>query len=94
MSHQDPHSHSADPVHAGQAVEAQYVRQGRGGRRILILLAVSAGAAAALLLGLWAISNPGFQRAEEAGMTGEPTPVVEQAPAPTAGPETAPPPVT
>jgi hypothetical protein len=27
-------------------------------------------------------------------MTGEPTPVVEQAPAPTAGPETAPPPVT
>ena len=94
MTHQDPHSHSADAVEHHVPIEAQYVRQGRGGRRILILLAVSAGAAAALLLGLWAISNQGFQRAEEAGMTGEPTPVVEQAPAPTAGPETAPPPVT
>lgn len=63
MSHQDPHSHSADPVQHGEPVEAQYVRQGRGGRRILIILLLSAGAAAALLLGMWAVSNTGFQRA-------------------------------
>ena len=77
MSHQDPHSHSADPVHAGQAVEAQYVRQGRGGRRILILLAVSAGAAAVLLLGLWAVNNRGFQHDEATGAAA----VADQTPA-------------
>lgn len=63
MSHQDPHSHSADPVQHGEPVEAQYVRQGRSGRRILIILLLSAGAAAILLLGMWAVSNTGFQRA-------------------------------
>ena len=51
MTHQDPHSHSADAVHDHHAVEAQYVRQGRGGRRILIILLLSAGAAAVLLIG-------------------------------------------
>lgn len=61
MTHQDPHSRSADAVEHHTPVEAQYVRQGRGGVRILWLLIVSAGAAAILLLGMWLVSNGGFQ---------------------------------
>lgn len=61
MTHQDPHSHSADAVEHHDPIEAQYVRQGRGGRRILWLLIVSGGAAAVLLLGMWLLSNSGFQ---------------------------------
>ncbi len=61
MPHQDPHSHSADAVEHHVPIEAQYVRQGRGGRRILWLLIVSGGAAAVLLLGMWLLSNGGFQ---------------------------------
>ncbi len=61
MTHQDPHSHSADAVEHHAPIEAQYVRQGRGGRRILWLLIVSGGAAALLLLGMWLLSNSGFQ---------------------------------
>ena len=61
MTHQDPHSHSADAVEHHVPIEAQYVRQGRGGRRILWLLIVSGGAAAVLLLGMWLLSNGGFQ---------------------------------
>lgn len=52
MTHQDPHSHSADAVHDHHAVEAQYVRQGRSGRRTLVILLLSAGAAAVLLIGM------------------------------------------
>ena len=61
MTHQDPHSHSADAVAGHTPIEAQYVRQGRGGVRILWLLIVSGGAAAILLLGMWLLSNGGFQ---------------------------------
>lgn len=61
MTHQDPHSHSADAVAGHTPIEAQYVRQGRGGVRILWLLIVSGGAAAVLLLGMWLLSNGGFQ---------------------------------
>nr|WP_313429174.1 hypothetical protein [Brevundimonas diminuta] len=95
MTHQDPHSHSADAVHEHQAVEAQYVRQGRSGRRILVLLIVSAGAAAILLLGWWAINNAGLQRTSEAtDATPEPSPVMQTDPTVRpAGPEAAPPPV-
>lgn len=60
MTHDDPHSRSADPVHQGRPVEAQYTRQGRSGVRILWLLIVSAGAAAILLLGMWFVSQGGF----------------------------------
>jgi hypothetical protein len=62
MTHQSPHDKSADAVHEGRPVEAQYVRGGRGGVRILALLIVSAGAAAILLLGMWLVSNGGFAR--------------------------------
>jgi len=61
MTHQDPHSHSADAVAGHTPIEAQYVRQGRAGVRILWLLIVSGGAAAILLLGMWLLSNGGFQ---------------------------------
>ncbi|AYG94842.1 hypothetical protein D8I30_06340 [Brevundimonas naejangsanensis] len=81
MTHQDPHSHSADPVQHGEAVEAQYVRQGRSGRRILVILLLSAGATAVLLLGMWAISNSGFQRQNNAS---EPAPVEAPVEAPAA----------
>ena len=47
MTHQSPHDRSADAVHEGRPVEAQYVRGGRGGVRIL-------------LLGMWFLSNGGF----------------------------------
>lgn len=41
MTHDDPHSRAADAVHEGRPVEAQYVRAGRGGARILIVLLVA-----------------------------------------------------
>ncbi|HBY44573.1 MULTISPECIES: hypothetical protein [unclassified Brevundimonas] len=81
MTHQDPHSHSADAVHDHHAVEAQYVRQGRSGRRTLVILLLSAGAAAVLLIGMWAVSNTGFQRQDGAS---EPAPVEAAAEAPAA----------
>jgi hypothetical protein len=62
MTHQSPHDKSADAVHEGRPVEAQYVRGGRGGVRILTLLVISAGAAAILLLGMWFVSQGGFAR--------------------------------
>jgi hypothetical protein len=34
----DPHTRAADAVHEGRPVEAQYVRAGRGGSRILLVL--------------------------------------------------------
>lgn len=60
MSKNDPHSEAADPVHEGRPVDAQYVRGGRPGKRILWLLILSGGAAAVLLLGMWFVSNSGF----------------------------------
>ena len=46
MTHQSPHDKAADAVHEGRPVEAQYVRGGRGGVRILTLLLVSLAAVA------------------------------------------------
>ena len=60
MTHHDPHSEAADAVHEGRPVDAQYVRGARPGKRILLLLIVSAGATAILLLGMWFVSNGGF----------------------------------
>jgi len=56
----DPHTRAAEAVHEGRPVEAQYVRGGRPGNRILVILVLSAGAAAILLLGMWFLSNGGF----------------------------------
>ena len=62
MTHQSPHDKAADAVREHRPVEAQYVRGGRGGVRILAVLAVSLAAVAVLLLGMWAVSNGGFAR--------------------------------
>ena len=95
MAHQDPHSHSADAVNAHHAVEAQYVRQGRGGRRILVLLIVSAGAAAVLLLGWWALNNSRLHRTSETtdALPAPPSVVETDRAVRPVGPEAAPPPV-
>src|SRR5690606_13576685 len=60
VTHDDPHSRSADPVHEGRPVEAQYGRQGRKGARIVWLLAISTALAAAALLGWWALNSGGL----------------------------------
>jgi len=60
MTHPSPHDKAADAVHEGRPVEAQYVRGGGKGRRILVILMVSLSAVAALLLGMWFVSQGGF----------------------------------
>jgi flagellar basal body-associated protein FliL len=57
-----PHDKAAEAVHAGRPVEAQYVRGGRPGSRILMILLISTAAVAILLLGMWVVSNGGFAR--------------------------------
>lgn len=59
-AHKSPHDEAADAVHEGRPVEAQYVRGGRGGVRILTLLIVSVAAVSILLLGMWFVSRGGF----------------------------------
>lgn len=41
MTHDSPHDRAADAVHEGRPVEAQYVRGGRGGVRVLLVLLAS-----------------------------------------------------
>jgi hypothetical protein len=60
MTHPSPHDKAADAVHEGRPVEAQYVRGGGKGRRILVILVISLTAVAVLLLGMWALSQGGF----------------------------------
>lgn len=55
------HDKAADAVHEGRPVEAQYVRGGRRNPRMLVLLLLSTGAVAILLLGMWLLSNSGFK---------------------------------
>lgn len=89
MTHDDPHSRSADPVHEGKPVEAQYVRQGRGGVRILTVLIISVALAAAALLGWWALNSgaltetdiEGGRQAEASAEFGEANPAAPAAPA-------------
>lgn len=62
MIPQEPHRHdkAADAVHDGRPVDAEYVRSARRGPRILVILLVSTAAAAILLIGMWMVSNNGF----------------------------------
>lgn len=50
----------ADAVHEHKPVDPDLVRGARPGSRILLILILSAGAAAVLLLGMWFLSNGGF----------------------------------
>ena len=62
MTDPAPHDKAADAVHEGRPVEAQYVRGGRPGVRILTLLLISTAAVAIRLLGMWFVSQGGFAR--------------------------------
>ncbi|MGV9008395.1 hypothetical protein [Brevundimonas sp.] len=62
MTDPSPHDKAADAVHEGRPVEAQYVRGGRPGVRILTLLVISTAAVAILLLGMWFVSQGGFAK--------------------------------
>ncbi len=60
MTHDDPHSRAADAVHEGRPVEEQFVKQGRGGRRITLVMV---GGIALTLIGfvvLYLVFAPGF----------------------------------
>ena len=83
MSHDNPHDRAADAVHEGRPVEAQYVRGGRPGARILLLLIVSAGAAAILLFAIWAFSQGKMDETNaNAGQQAVDTAAFDNAPAP------------
>jgi len=53
-------SKASDAVNAHRPVGSEYVRGGRPGSRVLMILILSAGAATVLLLGMWFLSNGGF----------------------------------
>lgn len=65
MTHDDPHSRAADAVHAGLPVEEQLVKQGRGGRRMSIVMGVGIALTLAGFVVLFLIFSPGFS-AEDA----------------------------
>ncbi len=60
MSHQDPHSEAADAVHEGRPVEAQYTKQGRGGRRISVVMVVAFALTALGFLAVFLAYNGAF----------------------------------
>ncbi len=63
MTPQDPHHRVADPVHQGRPVEAQYVRQGRNGRRILWVLLGGLALVSLAFAVLWLTTSPGLDNA-------------------------------
>ncbi|KPF80500.1 hypothetical protein IP78_07015 [Brevundimonas sp. AAP58] len=101
MTHNDPHSRAADAVHEGRPVEEQFVKQGRGGRRITLVMA--AGIALTLIgfVVLYLVFAPGFsardantgQQAVDAAafQDGTVTPPVADAPTTATGEPTSPP---
>jgi len=98
--HESPHDKAANAVHEHRPVEAQYVRGGRGGVRILTILVISLAAVAILLLGMWAVSNGGFARtnandggqaADTAAFQGDAAIPAADAPTTSTGEPTAPP---
>jgi flagellar biosynthesis/type III secretory pathway M-ring protein FliF/YscJ len=58
VTHQDPHHRVADAVHEGRPVEAQYVRQGRNGRRILWVLLGGLALVSLAFAVLWLTTSP------------------------------------
>lgn len=58
MQGDDPHSRSADAVHEHRPVEAQYVRGGRGGRRIILVLAGGLALVVAGFFLMYLVFNP------------------------------------
>ncbi|WP_374515671.1 hypothetical protein, partial [Brevundimonas sp.] len=102
MTHESPHDHSADAVHEGRPVEAQYVRQGRGGKRILMVLLIGLALVAVAFAVIWLSSagglsqtnaNDGDQPVDAAAFQGEGGRDIPTADAPTTatGEPTAPP---
>ena len=59
MTDQNPRTQNGTDADA-QVVDVRDARGAAPGRRIVWILALSAGAAAILLLGMWALSNSGF----------------------------------
>ena len=86
----DPHSRAAQAVHEHRPVEAQYVRQGRRGTRIVWVLAISLALAALATFGFWAMNSPDLaatepanaRQAGDARVWATPPPVARQAPEP------------
>lgn len=60
MTHDDPHSRAADAVHEGRPVEEQFVKQGRGGRRITLVMGVGIALTVVGFVILYLIFSPGF----------------------------------
>ena len=60
MTHDDPHSRAADAVHEGRPVEEQFTKQGRGGRRISVVMGVGIALTAVGFIILYLIFSPGF----------------------------------
>jgi hypothetical protein len=90
----DPHSQSADAVHEGRPVEAQYVRQGRRGTHVLWVLLASLALVVVGFLAVWGLHMGPFASAErnaeplpsEAAKFDAPSePAIMQAPAPDEG---------
>jgi hypothetical protein len=55
---QTPHGRAAAALEEGRPIEAQYVRQGRRGGRVMVMLTVSALLAVAALFGVWVVEAP------------------------------------
>lgn len=92
MTDQTPHDKAADAVHEGRPVEAQYVRAGRGGKRIATVLAISVTLVAIGFAIVWAFwagplaggrPNTGSQDVDAAAFQGEGGDRVPAADAPT-----------
>lgn len=60
MTDNDPHTRAADAVHEGRPVEEQFVKGGRGGRRISVMMGIGIALTAVGFLVLYLVFSPGF----------------------------------